>query len=183
MHHHVNHCWCSKSVWDGKTYDATNMVSIEVDADAVDFEALIYEKAVILEEEKQKFREFYAHHYPDLEITEDDLDRISTCHIFTLTPTVVQWLNENVKPQKSGEPGWATGNDTYRANDRSSLTLWFTRRSDAKKFIRTWSSYKKATSYFNYFDTPLTNVVLNLKTMKYENRHNEGEEELEIVNG
>lgn len=89
----------------------------------------------------------------------------------TLKPEVIEWLNENIKPDKDGSPGWAIGNDDYRASCSYRLTLWFIRHPDAKKFIKQWSSFGKATSYFDYFKDPIINLVLDTETMKYRNRH------------
>jgi hypothetical protein len=75
----------------------------------------------------------------------------------TLKPEVLAWLHENIKPPKSpadlkeDQWGWAMGNPSYRIRGMIGLNLWFYRRSDAMAFIRTWSVYKKPTSYFNYF--------------------------------
>jgi hypothetical protein len=87
--------------------------------------------------------------------------------IYNLRPKVVEWLEDNVKFNKEGQ-GWAIGSDEYRLHDGQKFTIWFQRKSDAQKFIKTWSSFKKATSFYNHFND--TNTVLNLETMKYQAR-------------
>ena len=164
MHHHINHCWCSRAQHNDECYDAPNMVSIDnlekVDKD--DWDNLIVTTKVIADEDV-RVAEAMQEKYPDYKPYPKD------CPM--LKQEVIEWLNKNIKPQKDGEPGWAMGNDQYRVIQTYELTLWFQRRNDAKKFIRTWSKHKKATSYFNYFDDPITNLLLDTETGKYYNRH------------
>jgi len=167
MHHHINHCWCSNAEHNNESYDAPNMVDIDrLEHDDEDWIKMIDIKQVVSQEKRNTF-EGMKEQFPDM-----DIERMAITDCPVLKNEVVDWLNENIKPQKDGEPGWAIGNDEYRLIQNYRLTLWFQRRNDAKKFIRTWSKYKKSTSYFNYFDDPITNLVLNLETGKHEDRHN-----------
>lgn len=165
MHHHINHCWCSSAQHNNETYDAPNMVSIDkLKDDKNDWDNLIATVKVISEEDV-RIANLMQEKYPDYKPAKRD------CPI--LKEEIISWLNENIKPQKDGEPGWAMGDDQYRVIQTYELTLWFQRRNDSKKFIRTWSKFKKATSYFNYFDDPITNLVLDTETNKYKNRFEE----------
>lgn len=165
MHHHINHCWCSESEHNNDFYDAPNMVDIDkLECDQDDWDKLITTKKVVSREDAS-IAESMSKKYPEYKAYPRD------CPV--LKEEVVDWLNENIKPQRNGEPGWAMGNDQYRVIQCYRLTLWFQRRNDAKKFMKTWSKYKKATSYFNYFDDPITNLVLDTETGKYKDRHEE----------
>jgi len=156
-------------------YDASNMVDInQLEGDADDWERLVDVKRIVSEEELDTERSVAEHmkkKYPDIDYSEEQILEMSKRNCPFLKPGIVEWLDKNIKPQKNGEPGWSMGNEQYRILQSYKLTLWFQRRNDAKKFIRTWSSFGKATSYFNYFDDPITNLVLDLKTGKYHDRH------------
>lgn len=170
MHHHINHCWCSSTEHDGKTYDAPNMVEINrLESDEDDWDKLIDIKQMTCKEKLEMFERMikinpdrYAHM---------DVEQMTLEDCPCLKSEVVEWLNENIKVQKNGETSWAIGNDEYRIIQNHQITLWFQRRNDAKKFIKVWSIYKKATSYFNYLADPIVNLVLDIKTNKYRNRH------------
>ena len=164
MHHHINHCWCSSAEHNGETYDAPNMVSINKleELDKAEWDNLIDTNGVV-SEESVRIAEMMQEKYPDYK------PHASDCP--TLKPEILAWLDENIKPQKNGEPGWAMGDDQYRVIQTYELTLWFQRRNDAKKFIKTWSKFKKATSYFDYFKDPIVNLLLDTETGKYYNRH------------
>jgi hypothetical protein len=71
-----------------------------------------------------------------------------------LRPDVLAWLHNNVKPRKGWDQpqGWAIGNDEYNSRDGISFSIFFHRQTDAMKFIRTWSIYKKPVSFLNYFE-------------------------------
>lgn len=170
MHHHINHSWCSASNYDDKHYDATNIVDIDrTDYDQDDWDKLIDVKMIVSLEELEIQKQVKArmeeggYEYPDLM-------EMSKRNCPFLKQEIIDWLDANIKP-KDGEPGWAMGNDQYRIHQSYVLSLFFQRRNDAKKFIRTFSKYKKATSYFNYIDNPEKNLVLDIETGKYRNRH------------
>jgi len=168
MHHHINHCWCSHSNHDDDSYYAGHMVDIDLDNhDEEDWDKMIDTKDIVSQEKREMFERMNASS-PELNI---NVESVSIVPCPVLKSEVVDWLNANIKLQKDGKPGWAMGNDEYRATERRRLTLWFQRKIDAKKFIRTWSKYKKATSYFNYLDNPITNLVLDIETGKYKPRH------------
>ena len=123
----------------------------------------------VLSQERLESNKRMAETYPDM-FTNEQLKNLAYVDCPTLKPEVVEWLNENINPQKNGAPGWAMGNDEYRSACRYRLTLWFIRHSDARKFIKHWSSFGKATSYFNYFKDPIINLELDTETMKYRNK-------------
>jgi hypothetical protein len=70
----------------------------------------------------------------------------------TLKPEVIEWLNKNVADIRGENPkGWCVGSHAYQMRDGHSVNIWFARRKDAFNFIRTFSIYKKPTTYFDYF--------------------------------
>lgn len=146
MHFHQNHCWCSQSHWDGETFDCRYLVIIEqvsmVDYNGPeedDFNNLLHENQVMIER--------------DLLGKMVEVPR----NILTLNREVYDWLENNVEDMKGHDygdgdrKGWCIGDDDYRENDHLSLTVFFRRRRDAMKFIKTWSTHKKPTTYLNYF--------------------------------
>jgi hypothetical protein len=175
MHHHINHCWCSESNHDDDSFYARNMVDInKLEQDEDDWDTLI-ETTRVLSQEQLMINRRLIEKYPDV-YNEKQLNESSAyVDCPSLKPEVVEWLNENIKPSKDGSPGWAMGNEQYRIKQGYSLVLWFTRHPDARKFIKRWSSFGKATSYFDYFKSPVINLVLDTETMKYRNRHEDSE--------
>jgi hypothetical protein len=86
-----------------------------------------------------------------------------------LKPVVLQWLEENVADRKGFDcnKGWCIGSTRYRATDASySMSVFFHRRSDAMKFIKTFSKWKKPVNYCQYFKD--IRKTLNLETLKYD---------------
>jgi hypothetical protein len=174
MHHHVNHCFCTDAAHNNDFYDAENIVGMTKyeDSDKEDWENLVVYEKVVNEADKKMHEDFRRDHP---EAFNPDIPPFDSAEFFTrdtptFKPEVFKWLKENIKDQ-DGEPGWAIGSDQYRVHNVLSLDLFFKRRNDAKKFIRTFSRYKKRTSYYNHFDD--TNLVLDLETGKYKNRHEE----------
>ncbi len=175
MHHHINHCWCSASHRDGGMFDSRNMVDINrLEADEADWDNLI-EMSRVVSQERQEMMKGVFDKFPEVYDTEEKILEACRVDCPNLKPEIVEWLEQNIKPARDGSPGWAMGNDDYRANSSYSLTLWFIRHGDAKRFIKQWSSFGKATSYFDYFKDPIINLVLDTETMKYRNRHNDNE--------
>jgi len=171
MHHHINHCWCSASNHDDGTFDSRNMVDInKLEYDADDWDSLI-EMTRVPSQERMDTIKRLSEQYPEMYDTEEKIAAHSLVECPMLKPEVIEWLNENIKPAKDGSPGWAIGNDEYRTVQSYNLTIWFIRHPDAQKFIKEWSSFGKATSYFDYFKNPIVNLVLDTTTMKYRNRH------------
>ena len=131
-----NHCWCSDCNWGGN-YDCRHIVTIPRnlkegsyhDGPCIDWGTVITTK------------EFF------------DEDYSYTKNINILKPKVFNWLNENVKDRKGDSPkGWACGSDEYLNNDSSiSLSVFFHRKSDAMKFIKTFSVFQKPVYFLNYF--------------------------------
>lgn len=143
----INHCWCSKSNWNGLYYHCRVIVSIDMIA-----------------ENKQ-------YHDPDSrepdwnlieEVPYNNGKEILFCKHSTrrLKPEVMQWLQDNIKDRKLTKSeiehgdvvkGWAVGNDEYNSNDSISFSLFFQSSKDAMKFIKTWSTHKNVVNYLNYF--------------------------------
>jgi hypothetical protein len=103
----------------------------------------------------------------ETEIEREILGRIMTVtkYVINLRPEVMKWLEENVEDMKGNDykdgdrKGWCVGNHDYRSHDSRSLTIFFRRRRDAMKFIKTWSSHKKPTTYLNYFKSDYRELV------------------------
>ena len=165
MIHYTGWYYCTKSCWQDKTYDARNVVVIEMYPDNHlddDFNNII--------KQKQYFDQEY---YDDL-ITRNHLkDDPKLARIWATKLTkvmedkVLKWLNKNIEDNPStGKKGWACGDNKHNSDGGSNFSLWFYRRRDAVKFIKTWSKYKKATKTYNQ-DTYIEKN-LNVDTMKYE---------------
>lgn len=159
MHYHQNHCWCSRSHWDGKVFDCTYMVTIDK------FVRMYGEHGDCKEQEDfGNLLEKKSH------VTDEGALGMYDMGVMTLKPEVEQWLIDNVEDNKSashkGEKGWCMGDDEYRAHDMLSLTLFFYRRRDAMKFIKEWSSHRKPTTYLNYFKDDYRELVDGKLTKK-----------------
>lgn len=174
-----NHCWCNRSIWDNERYYSRHMVMIEEclrDAGNIygygdgaktiepDWKNLIYTKDVsgplspndmnIIQKHTEKMVERGRSFEEIAEYTNILAEHYATNYnVPHLNQEVIDWLNENTQTYQRSENthAWAIGNDDYRSRDTNSLTIWFERKIDAMKFIRTWSSHKKPTTYFNYF--------------------------------
>jgi len=173
MHHHINHCFCTQAEHSNDFYDAGNMVEINKrENDSDDWDSLIDIKRVVSLEDLEIQKSVLGkmkEKYPDIDYP---VEEMATKDCPFLKDEVLQWLSDNIKPQGK-EQGWAMGTEQYRIVQGHQLTLWFQRRNDAKKFIKTFSKYKKSTSYFNYLKDPIDNKILNIETGKYYNRHEE----------
>jgi hypothetical protein len=165
MIHLTGFYYCTNSCWDGKTYDSRNMVVIEMYPDNLsddDFNNTVKQKMYL----NQKY-------YEDL-LTRDHLKdepKLARIHATRLTRVledkVLKWLNDNVADNtKENEKGWACGSSEYNKEGGSDFALWFYRRRDAVKFIKTWSKYGKATQTYN--QNTYIEKNLNVDTMKYE---------------
>lgn len=155
MHFHQNHCWCSRSHWDGKMFDCRYMVSIDSrrmddykGPREEDFKNLTYEESTTVKREV--------------------LDKIIEVPRYTINikPEVLAWLEENVEDMKGkdysneeNKKGWCIGDKEYRSHDHLAITVFFRRRRDAMKFIKTWSTHKKPTTYLNYFKSDRRKLV------------------------
>ncbi len=174
MHHHKNHMWCSSSHWDGDVYDCRNAVDIDTlrGKDNEDWDKLIHMVDTVDEEALQWNREAIERN-PDIfaDETEEELLQRSSRSCPHLNQEVLDWLEETIKPQPDGTPGWCMGDDQYRLRTNYAFTLFFYRHYDAKKFIKRWSSYGKATSYVNYFEDKY--MVLDEETGKLRNRRDD----------
>jgi len=157
-----NHCWCSSSCWTGEHYRCRHLVSISFyEEDADDWDSIIDDEAdtyIDSRRIKAVLKQGYTPSSFDLmEMTAPNL-----------RPHVLQWLDENVKDRVEDdcEKGWAVGDAAYRGANGLELTVFFHRKNDAMKFIKTFSKYKKPVNYCQYFKDD--RKQLNLETMKYE---------------
>lgn len=148
MNYLRNHCWCSDSNWGGN-YDCEIMVVLisYEDPYKTDWENLIVK---IPKKKKVQYPGF-----PEIEI--DSFYR-------TLKPEVIDWLHNNISDFKGGK-GWCIGSEDYD-DCSTSYTVFFQRRKDAMKFIKTWSVHKKPIRYVQYFTD--VRKILNIETGKYE---------------
>lgn len=127
----INHCWCSKSNWDGQYYDCRVIVSLD---------------------RVPKGKTYYDPPDPDWALVEE-VDGGGPRDVLRLRADVLRWLHDNVKPRKGWDQpqGWAIGNDEYNSHSGISFSFFFHRQTDAMKFIRRWSVHKKPVSFLNYF--------------------------------
>lgn len=157
MHVHINHCFCMDPNWGGEPYWSRYMVAIQ-DKLSYDPKAKKEEDWINLTGEHSFFDQEQYDRYKDGKFFKGYSDEMlhDMCKSTTrrLAPKVWEWLEKNIEDTKEngrkGEKGFCVGTDAYnhRNND---FTIWFYRRSDALKFIKTWSVYKKPTTYFDYF--------------------------------
>lgn len=172
MHYLQNHCWCSRSHWDGTDYDCSHIVSFNSYEDEYkdDWKALIDPNAETFFDKKW-FDLFVEKYHPE---QADDADtKLSfTKRVPNLKPHVLQWLEDNVKdrPNKESPKGWCIGNTSYRHTNVLDFTIFFHRRSDALAFVKEFSKWKKPTFYCNYFKD--IRKELNLETLRYEELNN-----------
>lgn len=135
----INHCWCSDSNWGGQ-YNCRVIVSFERFAsiedihkrkNTPDWDKLI-EECPYDNGEEIPFRKYETRR---------------------LKPEVIRWLNDNIKEYDCDEhkQGWAVGSDKYNSNDCLGFAVFFQRATDARKFIKHWSSHKNPVDYLNYF--------------------------------
>lgn len=146
MDYFKNHCWCSDSNWGGN-YDCTIIVSLKSYQENYkdDWDTLMVE---------QSFKDS-SDLFPEIEIDK-------TYSI--LKSEVLLWLEENI-PDFKGNKGWCIGSQKYLYTDGGSFSIFFQRRRDAMKFIKTWSKWKKPLFYCQYFTD--IRKQLDLTTGKY----------------
>lgn len=176
MTYHTNHCWCSKSIYDGKHFDGEVMVIFsgdvsnnfidnnDIDIDDFDFERLTEEKK-FFDQSSWDFRLDYYKEKAEKkgkvfnESDYDDIKHLENKKTVSLKQEVVDWLNENIEDNKgttqdtpeNERKAWGVGNDEYNSAQSYRIHVFFARQKDALKFIERWSIYKKPTYYFDYF--------------------------------
>jgi len=128
----INHCWCSDSNWGGY-YDCSVILTIKA-----------------FEKREDVYKRKYT---PDWQNVLDEHYSNTIDEVMRLKPTIIQWLNDNVKDREDDEhkKGWSVGTDEYNKHSGISFSLFFARRNDAMKFIKHWSIYKNPVHYLNYF--------------------------------
>lgn len=155
-----NHCWCSDSNWGGN-YDCQIIVSLSSYKEGYkqDWDNLIETKDYLDEELYEINKKLIP------EATDQIIIKCSTRKINTLKPKVLKWLEDNVQDFEE-DKGWCVGSDEYVATDScSSYSVFFQRRKDAMKFIKTFSVWEKPIHYCQYFTD--VRKTLNLLTLKY----------------
>lgn len=161
-----NHCWCSSSHWDGEVYYCQVIVSLDSYSDHTvdDWNSIMtteevhdsdmYKSMVMLFEDLGKPLEDL---HKDMFIKDVPIPK----------PEVLDWLTENVPDRPDGTKGWCIGSEDYRAGDSCcSFSFFFQLRTDAMKFIKEFSKWKKPVRYTQYFTD--VRKVLDLETLKYE---------------
>ena len=154
-----NHCWCSDSNWGGN-YDCQIIVGLSSYKEGYqeDWENLIVTKTHYSQSEYKVWSETFKN---SKYIDEEDLVEMSTTEINTLKPEVLKWLEDTIDDYQ-GVKGWCIGSEEYTHNDSSiSYSVFFQRRSDAMKFIKTWSKWKKPINYWQYFTDVRKKLDLN----------------------
>ena len=104
------------------------------------------------------------------EYLDNYLHKLSHVKSIFLKPEVIEWLNENVAPStdaaRADQPqGWACGNDVYCSHATHDIAIWFLRRADAMKFIKTFSQHKKPLMTYNQ-DTYKKCILTNGKLVE-----------------
>ena len=155
-----NHCWCSDSNWGGH-YDCKIIVSLNSYKDGYkeDWDRLIITKEYLDEKSYQFIKKAIPVE------TEEDLISRSMIQVNALKPEVLGWLETNVLDFE-GIKGWCVGSDSYTNDACLSYSVFFQRRKDAMKFIKTWGIWKKTLHYCQYFTD--VRKRLNAETEKYE---------------
>lgn len=168
MHYLQNHCWCSRSHWDGENYDCRHIVSFNAYQDEYknDWNNLIDPDADSYFD-SEWFDAFIVKFHPE-KADDEDIKLNFTKRVPNLKPHVLKWLEDNVKdrPDKDSPKGWCIGDSSYRHTNVLQMTVFFHRRADALAFVKEFSKWKKPTTYYNYFKSEMT--YLNLETLKYQ---------------
>ena len=181
MHYHSNHSWCRDCNW-GDDYDVKHTVSIDKydsydrtkslwdqdvspdwtnnidEASALSLKEYDFNKRVFAETAETAEKH-------DTPMTDEQLRKFSMRDCPTPNDTLLQWLNDNVLPstdknRKDRPEGWCMGSDEYRMiGGEGFIQFWFLRRRDAMNFIKEFSTQKKPTSYFNYFNDDSRKLV------------------------
>lgn len=153
MNYLQNHCWCSDSNWGG-VYHCKHVVDVSRNLNDEEYNDGPHADWIDVTTTKEYVDDSFGH-----EITKN---------IIILKPDVVDWLNENIKDRKDEcVKGWAYGSDKYLCRDSGiSLSIFFHRRNDAMKFIRTFSVFKNPVFFLNYFKDE--RKMLNMETLKLE---------------
>ena len=147
MNYLKNHCWCSDSNWGGN-YDCSIIVDL-----------LSYEENYKEDWNNLIIRKSFkgpSDLFPSIEI-----DKIYV----ELKPEILLWLESSILDFQ-GNKGWCVGSPQYNSTSTISYSVFFQRRRDALKFIKTWSKWKKPLSYTQSFTC--IRKTLNIVTGKYE---------------
>ena len=148
MNYLRNHCWCSDSNWGGN-YDC--QIIVDLNCYEEDYKEDWENLMVSVETTKI----LTSSSFPDLEVP---------CTYPNLKPEVLIWLDDNVEDFQNFK-GWCIGSKDYLMTSSSSYSVFFQRRKDAMKFIKTWSKWKKPLFYCQYFTD--IRKELDITTGKY----------------
>lgn len=165
-----NWCWCSESNWDLQQFNCQiiltikkhndNSINWREPADNSDWERTTIEKKVFDKDTYEVFQDLYE---------ENPNKRLPMKKIYTLKPEVIDWLNENIEDvEEKGETlnkGWAIFDETATPAFKKDVQVFFRKKSDALKFIRRWSEYKKPTFDWDYFKDTRKKLDFNAKKL------------------
>lgn len=164
MHVHINHMFCTESIWGGM-YTCSFMVSIEKYFPRPEPGP---EGGIVLPPPHEDWKNLID----EVKIRPKAL--FDWPYIFKLKPEVFKWLEDNVKDigghvasyVKQNGKGFAIGSDAYNSKGQLDFSIFFYRRSDAMNFIKRWSVYKKPTTYFDYFKEVRRQYNFKTKTLQ-----------------
>ena len=169
MHVHINHMYCRDSNWGGG-YNSRYMVSIKRFIKWDGPETPDDEDWSLLNESDILDKHLFSHSMKrkDNKLSGKKLREMCQTKTQRLKPEVYRWLEENIVDSKDADynKAFCVGTDQYNAVDYLSFNIFFYRRSDAMKFIRTWSVYKKPTTYFDYFKEIRKEYNFKTKTLQ-----------------
>lgn len=162
-----NAYWCSDSIWGGD-YNCEYIVSIEKfvgeedfqkDPPNIDFQNCIEETSFFSEKKYQEQLNIFSKHLKENDKLNDEKieeisKEVSMIQTYRLKPDIVKWLEDNVTDRKDPycNKGWSVGTDKYNSINVTSFDIFFHRKADAMKFIKTFSLYKKPTMIFDSFN-------------------------------
>lgn len=159
-----NHIWCGDSNWGGD-YHCRHLVSISsYDSGCEDdWESLTTTAKVF---NKDSYEMLSAYYEESGRVAPDREDDLFKKRVYIFKGEVVDWLHANVTDCKDMK-GWCIRSESdLTSGSNLSLHVFFQRRSDAMKFIKVWSKWKKPINYCQYFSD--VRKTLNLETLKYE---------------
>lgn len=167
MHYLQNHCWCSRSIWDDDHYDCRHLVTLTsyMEDQKEDWETLVDKESECFFDQSRFDinRKLLGSDVPDSKIRKASMTMVPN-----FKPHVIDWLTTNVadRKDKNSPKGWCIGNASYRNTNTLQLTVFFHRKLDAMRFIKTFSKWGKPTFYHHYFHD--VRKKLDVTTLKYE---------------
>lgn len=126
------------------------------------------------EESKNKFLDENGELKQEIKVIAKE---IATKNVPIIKQELLDWLNENIKDQKSFDEddeeiyvkGWAIYSlETLVNESKNNFNIFFARQIDALKFIHQFSIFKEPTIYFDYFKDESSEIstdkIINILT-------------------